>query len=132
MDKLDYASFEVAKKLRENGFDEPCRASILIDGTFRVFDGDRSLGEMMRTKNEYIEFLAPTLYEAQKWLMKQGVFIEIKPCYNSKYEIIEYEYMIATYFDLMEKRFKWRKSKEYYEKYEQCLNGAILEALDFI
>ena len=60
------------------------------------------------------------------------IHIVVSPHYSRKYEIIEYEYRIATYFDFLEKPFKWRKSKEYYEIYEQCFNAGILEALKLI
>jgi hypothetical protein len=60
------------------------------------------------------------------------VNVAVSPHYSRKYEIIEYEYRIATYFDFLEKPLKWRKSKEYYEIYEQYLNAGILESLKLI
>lgn len=63
---------------------------------------------------------------------KKRIYISVLPHYSRKYEIIEYEYRIATYFDLLEKPCKWKKSKEYYETYEQCLNNGLLEALKIL
>lgn len=133
MNKEDYVSLEVAKLLKEKGYDVPCSASIRKNGELRVHDKTLSIDDMIRTATEYYEFLCPTLYEAQKWLWKENdIYISVLPHYSRKYEIIEYEYRIATYFDLLEKPCKWKKSKEYYEIYEQCLNNGILEALKLI
>lgn len=133
MNKEDYVSLEVAKLLKEKKYDEPCRASILKNGELRVYDRELSMDNLIRTDVEYYEFLAPTIYEAQKWLrINNNIFVFVLPHYCCKYEIVEYEYWIATYFDLLEKPCNWEKSKEYYEKYEQCLNAGILEALKLI
>lgn len=123
----DYVSIEVAKLLKEKGFNEPT-SRVYHDGNIYdisycryghdVFGGDF--------------YLIPTLYEAQKWLRKQGVFIEIRPFYSRKYEIIEYDYRIATYFDLLDMQGKRIRSKERHEKYEECLNTAIFESLKLI
>lgn len=123
----DYVSLEVAKLLKEKGYDKDCNTFIVgEDWRFNkveltCVDKDREL------------YSCPTLYEAAKWLREtHDIHIVVSPHYSRKYEIIEYEYRIATYFDFLEKPFKWRKSKEYYEIYEQCLNNAILEALKLI
>lgn len=127
MNKEDYVSLEVAKLLKEKGYDEEC---------YSAYDKQGRIGKYITPINwnrEYSWALSrPTLYETAKWLRSQGIFIEIIPHYSRKYDVIEYEYRISTYFDLLEKNRKRIKSKEYYEKYEQCLNGAILESLKLI
>lgn len=140
MNKEDYVSLEVAKLLKEKGFREPCFATydmeLKDEFTLRVGIYRKSKFEhLSRIPSEglQLQYLAPTLYEAAKWLRKtHDIHIVVSPHYSRKYEIIEYEYRIATYFDFLEKPFKWRKSKEYYEKYEQCLNNSILKALELI
>ena len=139
MNKEDYVSLEVAKMLQEKGYREPCFATydMIFKDEFTLI-----LGLCKKTEFKYLsripskgiqlQYLAPTLYEADKWLRNMGIFIEIIPRYSRKYEVVEYEYRIATYFDLLEKQGKRVKSKDYYEKYEQCLNNAILEALKLI
>lgn len=127
MNKEDYVSLEVAKKLKEKGFNEPvlsqCSKCGSVWNCYEPEDFNESTGCFSR----------PTLYEAQKWLREtHDIHIVVSPHYSRKYEIIEYEYRIATYFDFLEKPFKWRKSKEFYEIYEQCLNNAIFEALEQI
>lgn len=128
MTNEDYVSLEVAKKLREKGFNEHT-PKVFHDGY--IYDVPYcKYGNDVFSGNFY---LMPTLYEAAKWLRKtHDIHIVVSPHYSRKYEIIEYEYRIATYFDFLEKPFKWRKSKEYYEIYEQCLNSAILAALELI
>ena len=72
----DYVSFEVAKLLKENGFDVSCR----------VFykDSQAGLYEFKNAPKAYKDklfepcFLAPSLYMAMKWLREvYGIFIAI-------------------------------------------------------
>lgn len=140
MTNEDYVSLEVAKLLEDKGFNKPCDSRHIVyeDGRYKferykTFDIQKDIGIVkMKDGCFYDSYLAPTLYDAQKWLRNQGVFIEVISHYSRKYDVIEYEYIISTYFDLLEKQGKRIKSKEYYELFEQCLNNAILEALDRI
>lgn len=131
MNKEDYVSLEVAKMLKEKGYDEPYETEVNIYlGTWAYCDYDHVGARNSNLPSNKASY--PTLYEAQKWLRERGVFIEVMPHYSHKYEIVEYEYKITTYFLLMGKPCKWAKSKEYYEKYEQALNEGIKEALKLI
>ena len=57
----DYISFEVAKLLKEKGFDEPVNCFYFINGTFT--------NNAFCTKNSYTRhYAAPTLQMAMKWL----------------------------------------------------------------
>lgn len=128
MNKEDYVSLEVAKLLKEKGFDYSTLYYYEKNGKL----GMMSLDAQSQMRNHgYMNdvYPCPTLYEAAKWLREtHNIHIVVSPHYSRKYEIIEYEYS----FDFLEKPFKWRKSKEYYEIYEQCLNNAILESLKLI
>lgn len=135
MKREDYVSLEVAKLLKEKGFDKRCEQRFVekIDGTERE-GWDDDLCAICEV-SDVIYYPKPTLYEAVKWLReKHNIFVVVVPHYSRKYETIEYEYMIATFFDLLDKpyRHKWEKSKEYYEKYQECLNSGIEEALKLI
>lgn len=123
MSKEDYVSLEVAKLLKEKGFNEPVLSQYSKCGSVWNCYEPENFNESTGC------FSRPTLYEAQKWLRKQGIYIEIKPWYSRKYEIIEYDYIISSYFDLLEKNGKRMKNKYRYEKYEQCLNDAMLDSL---
>lgn len=132
MNKQDYVSLEVAKLLKEKYFDKRCEQRFVekVSGTERE-EWNNDLCAVC-TVFDVICYPKPTLYEAQKWLRENGIYIEIAPHYSRKYQVVEYEYKITDYFDLLEKQNKGKKSKEYYEEYEQCLNNAIFEALKLI
>lgn len=135
MTKEDYVSLEVAKKLKEKGFNEYCGAYYHLNWDDMTEEECFEIAPNydFRNKDNGYRAGAPTLYEAAKWLRKtHDIHIVISSHYSRKYEIIEYEYRIATYFDFLEKPLKWRKSKEYYEIYEQCFNAGILESLKLI
>lgn len=123
MNKEDYVSLEVAKLLKEKGFDEDCMAFYTRDGLFEC--------------NSYIntnvlKHPTPTLYEAQKWLRKEhGIHIIITPKYNNSYCIVEYSYRIIAHTSLVFE-CEGKLSPDVYEVYEQCLNAGILEALKLI
>lgn len=134
MKTLDYVSIEVAKLLKEKGFNEYC-------GAYYHLNWDEATEEEcfeiapnndFRNKDNGYRVGAPTLYEAQKWLRKQGDFIVITPRYSNKYQIIEYEYRIIQYTDLIDKNRKGKLSPVVYESYEECFNEGILEALKLI
>lgn len=129
MNKEDYVSLEVARLLKEKEFDEYCNTCYYYhDNEWILQDGNNK-----NSINGKDWMSRPNLYEAQKWLRNtHDIHIVVSSHYSRMYDVIEYEYMIATYFDFFEKPFKWRKSKEYYEIYEQCLNAGILEALKLI
>lgn len=57
----DYASFEVAKLLKEKGFDEPCVYVYRHNGSEDIWDADK----------EDIACQKPTLQMAMKWLREE-------------------------------------------------------------
>lgn len=83
--KEDYVSLETAKMLKEKGFDLDCLA-FYKDGEFRLvrseWEGEnidtlalQSRGLRLDRDNQG-DALAPTLYEAQKWiLISKGIFV---------------------------------------------------------
>ena len=68
----DYVSFEVAKLLKEKGFDEKCRASYNKDGNFLLH---KSCYFQLECGDGY---LAPTHQMACKWLREvHNIFITV-------------------------------------------------------
>lgn len=64
----DYISFEVAKLLKEKGFDEPCIYVYRHDGSEDIWDADK----------EDIACQKPTIQMAMKWLREvHKIHIEI-------------------------------------------------------
>jgi hypothetical protein len=73
----DYVSFEVAKLLKEKGFDESCG---------QIYDGEGNLNINNcgyineESPDEYFHSLAPTHQLAMKWLREEhNIFIVIEP-----------------------------------------------------
>ena len=72
----DYVSFEIAKLLKEKGFDEPCHA-LYHDGEDKIFFGldvDSYYNSILNVDC----YTCPTLQMAMKWLREvHNLFIEI-------------------------------------------------------
>lgn len=125
--KEDYVSLETAKMLKGKGFDEPCNASRLKDGTLRIHNREQSWDEMMRTKIEYLEFLCPTLYEAQKWLKdRKGLVVEISYMSGDYYI---YDVLTIPNHDLVGLA---NRIPTNYNTFQQALDAGIQEALKLI
>lgn len=76
----DFAPFELAKKLKEKGFDEPCYGYYHCNGGNDSFElcgnGDR---DFLNSKNRY-RVAAPTIPQVLKWLRKKKkIYVSILP-----------------------------------------------------
>lgn len=122
MKKEDYVSLEVAKLLREKGFDIPCKSTISLTGEMIIYDKEQGLQNMTSIGKTIYEFLCPTLYEAQKWLReKHEIHIGIE------WGCDVYSYSICRKDEdglYIEYSFKGE-----YKTYEECLNEGIKESL---
>lgn len=126
MDKEDYVSLEVAKMLKEKGFEGPCRSSIFKNGELRIYDLDQSWVDMISIDEEYYEFLCPTLYEAHKWLRGKGINVCVANAITVK-KPVKWFYTIDL-IDNCDGVFPM----EYYPSYEEALNNGIGRALKLI
>lgn len=126
MDKEDYVSLEVAKMLKDKGFEGPCRSSIFKNGELRIYDLDQSWVDMISIDEEYYEFLCPTLYEAQKWLREKGINVCVANAITVK-KPVKWFYTI----DLID-NCNGVFPMEYYPSYEEALNNGIERALKLI
>ena len=85
----DYVSFEVAKLLKEKGFNEPCRACYIYEKIF-YYDYCSTNFEL---RDNIIS--APTHQMAMKWLREvHNINIEIYVVKNYDKKICEYSYTI--------------------------------------
>ena len=77
--KEDYVSFEVAKLLKEKGFDEPCRSYFISDlGDYR-----RCAVDITSKNCSSEQILMPTHQMARRWLREvHNVFIEVCLCWS--------------------------------------------------
>lgn len=79
----DYVSFEVAKLLKEKGFDEPVMHHFTPDGTQRKFQQAFYRDDVAQ----------PTLQMAMKWLREEhNIHIAINICYTENPELFQPDY----------------------------------------
>lgn len=78
METADFCPYELSKKLKECGFNEPC------SGKYVDCPKDPTLFHGMEYQAwnlEKDEVIAPSLYEAQKWLReKKGIDVLVQNC----------------------------------------------------
>lgn len=88
----DYCSYEVAKLLKEKGFNESCEQ--IYDGEGDLLANNcRYINE--ESPNEYFHSLAPTHQMAIKWLREvYNTNISIVPIWNQKR--FEYQVFVVT------------------------------------
>lgn len=125
MDKEDYVSLEVAKLLKEKGYNEPC---------YKMYNEEEDCynyscytiskkGFCNSDLCDY-EVAVPSLYEAQKWIRVHHKIL-VTPYYIGRKE---YTYHI-NYMDV--KNYYCNNNKAY-SSYELAFNEGILEALKLI
>ena len=125
-----YVSFEIAKLLKEAGFDweehYPRNFCYVNDNT-ELFD--KSVLKNYTGEDDVI-YLAPTLYIAQRWLREvKDIDVYIFPTTNNKRGCV-YEWEIKTFG-----RALWVEGQPYtnqYETYEEALEVGIKKALEII
>lgn len=136
MNKEDYVSLEVAKLLKEKGFDECC-------GAYYHCNWDEMTEEecfevapihVFRNSNNRYRIGAPTLYEAAKWLREEHqIHISVGMCSdystNADGEICDEWafWTFSTYYTTSLNHIHDCFGE--YDTYEEALNEGILEAL---
>ena len=122
----DFIPFELAVKLKEKGFNEPCYGYYHRDGGNDSFElcgnGDR---DFLNSKNQY-RVAAPTISQVLKWLREeQKLHIEvmfIRPLHNRvKYYITDVDGSRGDFMDVAD---------EHYETWEQATLAGIEYVLD--
>ena len=72
MNPEDYVSYPLALALKKAGFDKPCRAFYEHTyGQMWVADGEEDW-------NSGVDYSAPTLWQARKWLREKGVAVSVQ------------------------------------------------------
>lgn len=120
MNKEDYVSLEVAKLLKEKGFDEYCR------NTYSEYGNNITIASVFTRKNTELNnncYSCPTLYEAQKWLREEHHIHVCVDCnvygwYSTLFNAGDGEPILQI-----------NGCKEHYE---EALNNGINNALKFI
>lgn len=121
MNKEDYVSMEVAKLLKEKGYDEDC--NILVAEEYWSFNK----GKLTCVDKDRDFYPFPTLYEAQKWLRNnQNIHIVIDN-YACGYAWFLYKADNGT--RISEYAEDGPNDGGCWDTYEEALNAGILEAL---
>lgn len=125
MIKEAYCSYEVAKLLKEKGFNEPIRCWYDSAKDFH----ERG-GEMRNSDCISPTIMCPTHQMAMKWLREaHGIFILIKPYdsyYDDKYEFSIYKKQNTVIFE-------WELleiENSLYEGYEETVEAALKYSLE--
>ena len=119
----DFCSFEVAKLLKEKGFDEGCNSYFISDNEIALISNRRDFN------NHGVYLSAPTLQMAMKWLREvHNIFIEISTNidlngkYHYSYTILDKEckYIRRGYTD-----FDWNYEETCKAAIKYCLENLI-------
>lgn len=120
MNKEDYVSLEVAKLLKEKGFNEKPISCWAIND-----DGKTCLTSGTNSSFPHDRYSMPSLYEAQKWLReKHSMEVSVAYCRNR----ISWYYWIGL-LSCNDEEVKFGFN---FLSYEEALNKGILEALKLI
>lgn len=125
----DYASYELAVKLKAARFDEPCLAFYDANKELgRALDPDNfnHLGETYQGEWFTDTISAPSLYHAQKWLReKKNWHIIVEPII---WESLTYEFKLWHKF----RGYENANRGFYFSSYERALSAGISAALELI
>lgn len=127
MNKEDYVSLEVAKLLKEKGFDEYCEAYYHLCQNDATEEECFEIAPNKDFKNSNNKFRvgAPSLYEAQKWL-REVHNIDVLPTIRTESE--HKDYCCYIYKNAKIVNCKVAYGDDFYE----CMNDSLLEALKLI
>lgn len=135
MNKEDYVSLEVAKMLKEKGFNEPCNGWYGINGT--IFN-DTYRENHNNTFPKDSRLSRPTLYEAAKWLRNEHdinvtVATAIPTWIDGISESSDTLYMPLITYKKEDGKTEMAILRNLTDSnYEKVYNDAILEALKLI
>ena len=79
----DYVSFEVAKLLKEKGFDAECRAAYTNYGKLFTTQIQQYITNVLCSKGYLWDCTAPTYQMAMKWLREKGIECVVIPIWNT-------------------------------------------------
>lgn len=137
MKEEDFVSFEVAKLLKEKGYNEPTRSyysnneTVYFPGVFELTNEDRKSSKF---------YSAPTLAEAAKWLREvHNIYVcpriifesDIYREYSGENTCDNYMYWLYIIYkiDDIPNNIDYPEPKGEYGTYEEALNEGIKEAL---
>ena len=123
----DYVSLEVAKLLKEKGFDWFCnnKQYLVIE---RVLDSLNSLSSL-----ELKFYPIPRLFNAQEWLRKEkGICVWAEPVVGGKWTVSFCDLNVSAEESDWVERELHKDGYPIYNTFEEALQTGILEALKLI
>lgn len=127
MTKEDYVSLEVAKKLMNKGFDEPCDK--MLNEHEECYEYSCYTMSRKGFRNSDLcayEVAIPTLYDAQKWLREKHN-IDVLPTIREE-SLPKKDYCCYIYKDAKVVHCKVAYGDDFYE----CMNDSLLESINYI
>lgn len=124
----EFVTFEVAKLLQDKGYREDCHASYRTDETGRsvlsvLWSHVRKFRNLLRYTRYQGEYLAPTLYDAQKWVRIKGkihIVVELNK-HGWYYRLYDTEDLSLI-----------SQMDGYADTFEKALNDGIKESLTYL
>lgn len=135
MIKEDYVSFEVAKLLRDKGFDIKCRYYYIqtkemfeIDTKYHTALTTQELLDLQVIGEKEDRYAAPTQAMAMKWLREvHKLYIEITPSSKTN------EFIVDSYrIDIVTRFFDTIYVSSGYNTYEEACEAAIKYCLEHL
>lgn len=124
-------SFDLAKLLKEKGFDENCRYG--YNGSFEPHHTGLIEFGYLQTNSELLEltYLAPTIADVVMWLYeKHGIWIRVTPIpYSDNLTHWRWEHMSTNYST---RSLKWKKEQDYMsptEAYEAAIEYCLTKLI---
>lgn len=138
MEQTDYVSYELAKKLKETGFDWECRGYYPKSGELCSSieaDNFNYLGSTYKGEWFSDTISAPTLWHAQKWLReKKDIHVQIEAVMQKQwtYSLVDTAPWSDMYGEWHDRISEDRQGYPQIATYEQALSAGISAALDLL
>ena len=123
----DYVSLEVAKLLKEKGFDWFCnnKQYLVIE---RMLDSLNPINSL-----EFKFYSRPRLFIAQEWLRKEkGIYVWVEPVVGGKWTVSFCDLNVSAEESDWVERELHKDGYPIYNTFEEALQTGILEALKLI
>ena len=140
MKQEDYVSYDVAKLLKEKGYNEPCD-SVYTNVTLVMLDNrcaSEDWNHLPILKNANLYTSAPSLWDAQKWLREEhNIHVDVGVAGDSSNDADgnvceEWTFWMFDIYTIDSLHHFDVEDNREYSSYEQALNEGIKAALNFI
>ena len=128
--KEEYATYEQAIKLKELGFKDKCNAYYWTED--KAFECTNSIVHKNSDTCQTV-VMAPSLWQAQKWLRDKGMFLMIDPRYYQGDAINNVKWcFIIQPLDDISGQYRSECYGRLFDSYESALSAGIEKALELL